>query len=689
DADDGAFAARGWRLKPPLQVARGWRLKPPLWVGGWGESRALRRTLLAQADRILDELGLGALAESSDLLQAGLDARLARYAEALATALAELERSAPARSSLKQSTQQGSTQEGSTQQGSSHQGSTQEGSTHQGSPLERAEAAAERVLAHRQTASWPLRRERLRMSLRLLRWLARPEPAVGDFATAAESYAADGAFVDWARMTLLGGEELASLSAAYAALVGAVRTRRESFNRRFAGYLVEWNRAGGGRPGLVPVEGIIEALLAPLAARTPMLLLVADGMSLPLFRALTESLNALGWTEAAPLEGPRPVAGVAVLPTLTEGSRTSLLCGRLTLGTAALERSCFGTHPALTAVSRPDARPLIFHKADLGDGGGLAERVREAIRAPDQKLVCVVYNAVDDHLSGSDQLHLTWTVDDLRLLGPLLHEAGLAGRALLITADHGHVLEDGTTQRGREGNARWRVGTQPLDDEIALRGGRVLASAGVEQVILPWSEQVRYASKRNGYHGGATPQEVLTPLAVLLPPVAQALAGWRAVPPIVPEWWESSSVAPPISSGPEPAMVQAPRAGRRRKTAPGQDDLFATQTPAPAPSEPPWLDALLASPVYAAQKRLAARMAPTDDDLRRFLLALDSRGGKLGKSALAQRLGLPMIRIEGFLSLARRVLNVDRAAVIAVDSTTGTVELNLPLLRLQFQLETD
>ncbi len=228
-----------------------------------------------------------------------------------------------------------------------------------------------------------------------------------------------------------------------------------------------------------------------------------------------------------------------------------------------------------------------------------------------------------------------------------------------------------------------------MDDEIALRGGRVLAPDGVEQVILPWSEQVRYAGKRNGYHGGATPQEVLTPLAVLLPPAAQALAGWRAVPPVVPEWWESAPVASPISTEPEPAAVQTPRDGRRRKTTPGQDDLFAIQTPAATPSEPPWLDALLASPVYAAQKRLAARMAPTDDDLRRLLLALDSRGGKLGKSALAQRLGLPMIRIEGFLSLARRVLNVDRAAVIAVDSTTGTVELNLPLLRLQFQLETD
>ena len=104
--------------------------------------------------------------------------------------------------------------------------------------------------------------------------------------------------------------------------------------------------------------------------------------------------------------------------------------------------------------------------------------MREAIRARDQKVVGVVYNAVDDHLSGSDQLHQTWTVDDLRLLGPLLHEARLAGRALLITADHGRVLEDGTTQRGREETARWRSGSKAAEDEVELSGGRVLAPGG-------------------------------------------------------------------------------------------------------------------------------------------------------------------------------------------------------------------
>jgi hypothetical protein len=607
--------------------------------------RSRVRALLARADHVLEELGLSAQAEASDLLQAGLDARLGRYAETLAAALPAPE----------------------------------------GPALERAEAAAERVLSHQQAASWPARCERLQMSLRLLRWLVGPEPAPRDFATTAEAYAGDGAFTDWARMALLGGEDLGALSAAYAALAGAVRARRERFNRRFAEHLVEWNRSGAARPGLVPVEDIIGNLLAPLATQSPVLLLVADGMSLPVFRALTESLTGIGWSEAAPVDGPRPIAGVSVLPTVTEVSRASLLCGRLTLGNAVQETSCFSSHPALTAVSRPTARPVLFHKSDLGDGGGLAETVRETIRARDQKLVGIVYNAVDDHLSGSDQLHQTWTVDDLRLLGPLLHEARLAGRALLITADHGHVLGDGTTQRGREENARWRTGTMAAEDEVELSGGRVLAPGGAARVILPWSEGVRYASKRNGYHGGATPQEVLVPLAVLLP-AAQEVSGWRAVPRVLPAWWEAAPAQPPAPARPDPPAAPAPRGGRRRKLAPGQDDLFDAHPSAAVPSEPVWVYTLLASPVYAAQKRLAARIAPADEELRRFLLALDSRGGKLSKTALAQRLGLPLVRIEGFLSAVRRVLNVDRSAIVAVDPAAGTVELNLSLLRLQFQL---
>ena len=35
----------------------------------------------------------------------------------------------------------------------------------------------------------------------------------------------------------------------------------------------------------------------------------------------------------------------------------------------------------------------------------------------------VVYYANDDHLDGPDQLRLRWSLDDLRLLGPILREA--------------------------------------------------------------------------------------------------------------------------------------------------------------------------------------------------------------------------------------------------------------------------
>jgi hypothetical protein len=72
--------------------------------------------------------------------------------------------------------------------------------------------------------------------------------------------------------------------------------------------------------------------------------------------------------------------------------------------------------------------------------------VRAAIADPHQRVIGVVYNAVDDHLSGPDQLHQRWTLEDLRLLLPLLREAREARRVVVITADHGHLLEDGTTQ---------------------------------------------------------------------------------------------------------------------------------------------------------------------------------------------------------------------------------------------------
>lgn len=39
---------------------------------------------------------------------------------------------------------------------------------------------------------------------------------------------------------------------------------------------------------------------------------------------------------------------------------------------------------------------------------------------------------------------------------------------------------------------------------------------GSTTVVMPWSEKVRYSGKRDGYHGGASPAEVVVPIAVLV-----------------------------------------------------------------------------------------------------------------------------------------------------------------------------
>ena len=105
--------------------------------------------------------------------------------------------------------------------------------------------------------------------------------------------------------------------------------------------------------------------------------------------------------------------------------------------------------------------------------------MRAAIADPHQRVIGVVYNAVDDHLSGPDQLHQRWTLEDLRLLLPLLREAREARRVVVITADHGHLLEDGTTQLAGGESDRWRPGTDSrAPHEVAVSGGRVVTSDG-------------------------------------------------------------------------------------------------------------------------------------------------------------------------------------------------------------------
>jgi hypothetical protein len=258
---------------------------------------------------------------------------------------------------------------------------------------------------------------------------------------------------------------------------------------------------------------------------------------------------------------------------------------------------------------------------------------------------------------------------------------------VVITADHGHLLEDGTTQLAGGESDRWRPGTDAhAPNEFAVGGGRVVTIDGSNTVVCLWGETTRYGGRKNGYHGGLSPQEVAVPLSVLVP-LGMNLPGWTPAPPAQPEWWE----LPPIMKSKEAKPVIAPalRPLGRRPTAPAsQPQLFdpTDLPPAPAPVGPDWISALLGGAIYASQRQLAARVALPDERMRLLLTVLAERGGKLSRAALAQRLSLPEIRLGGMLSAVRRMLNVDQSPVLVVDEAAGTVELNVALLLQQFRV---
>jgi hypothetical protein len=531
--------------------------------------------------------------------------------------------------------------------------------------------------------------ERVEMARRLARWLLTPIVSGASLPDSVEWQADQGAYVDWARFRLLGGDELSELSQAYAACRQALIARRNEFARSFAQTLVQWNAQVPDDTGrVVPLERVLDKVVAPIAAAQPVLLLVMDGLSTSIFRELFSRIATQGWAELVPASSGKPLVGVAAIPTVTEVSRASLLCGRLMVGTQAQEKPGFASHPALLANSRVELTPRLFHKGDLSDAGSLAPEVRAAISNPRQQVVGVVYNAVDDHLSGPDQLNQRWSLEDLRLLLPLLREAREARRVVVVTADHGHLLEDGTTLVPGGQSDRWRRGDSAASpSELLVSGGRVVTSDGTNTVVCLWGESSRYAGRKNGYHGGLSPQEMTVPLSVFVP-VGAGLAGWSLAPPTEPEWWE---LPPILHAQKRPVPVSPPQPARKKPVSTdAQPGLFApVDLPLPAAEEAPaddWIASLLASPVYASQRQLAARVALADDKMRLLLEALSERGGKLSRNALANRLSMPEMRLSGFLSAVRRLLNVDQMQVLGVDEAAGTVELNIALLQQQFNL---
>ena len=412
--------------------------------------------------------------------------------------------------------------------------------------LAAAEQAFARVREHDSCGEDGERTERLEMAMRLLRGLHRdPAADTPSVAVMMEHHAAEGAFEDWARRRLLGGDAHAAIAALYRALYLAVRARREQRNRSFAAGVRAWTAGpAAAEPDLLPIEHSLARTAAPLARSCPVLVLVVDAMDAGVFEELAASLHELGWRRQSGV----PRTALAVLPTVTQASRMTLCAGAVRQGGGAQEKAAFARHPELLAASQKSRPPVLFHKADLTGGAalGLAAAVREALGDVRRKVVGVVLNAVDDHLAKSEQLHLLWRRDRVRFLTELLHEAHAAGRVVVLTSDHGHVLEMEGVKLPGDADGRWRgAGQPPADLEIELAGDRVRAAAGRGRIVVPWSETVRYGQRKNGYHGGLTLQEAVVPIGVFAPP-GDAVKGLQPAPPPHPPWWRGTAAAPQL-----------------------------------------------------------------------------------------------------------------------------------------------
>lgn len=629
--------------------------------------QALRITgpALDRASRLAEQFGAGTAAAHSPLLREGLDARFAAVGRALAAGLPEEAASAVAR-------------------------------------LEAHELAED--------ADTRVRVERVRMGRRLVRWLATDPVAETDtVASGVDRQISDTGWVDRALDHIeAGGDPDPELRAAYARLGARVRERLHEIDRSFARTLATWTAAGTDPGSMLTVETFLERVVRPVVADRAgyrILLLVLDGMSAAIAAELAEELR-LRWAEYDPLPGtadspPRRRGMAAALPTLTAISRTSLFAGRLMKGSQTDERRLFPQHRFWRG-----APAAVFHKDALrieqtGDpfDTGLTEALTDG-----RTHVAVVLNTIDDRLAKEQKLgDGAWGLKDVGKLPELLTVAAEQGMAVILTSDHGHVVDrhGNAVAADAVGSARHREpGGLLQDSEVVLSGPRVVWPEPGAEIVALWDADSRYTAQKAGYHGGASPAEFTIPVLAFLPFGAEPPKGWRELGDQQPRWWDTGG-APETrrSSAPEkPVPVRRNRPTKQQAEIEQTHDALFDVARTPEQTAPvPVAEAgggqalarrLCGSGLFRAQTELLARK-PNRAALDRIEQAVGIllEAGTLPTTALAQRVGHPQGRADGFAAVLRQLLNYDGIQVLETLSDGRTLRLNPALLREQFELE--
>lgn len=523
-----------------------------------------------------------------------------------------------------------------------------------------------------------------RMAVRLARWLATNEQEVYTFGGDLQRQLDDGAWVDAALGVLWSGSTDAEVGAAYGRLIERVRARRRTRDEAAASRLGD-SPAESSLAELLAdgpalgIENVLRTVVDPWRSHGGVLLVVLDGMSGAVAVDLATEVGRSGLVEWVPAATKRRLAAAAALPSMTGISRTSLLCGEIRGGNSTTEKSGL-------AVAFPGAR--LFHKGELRATGGaqLAEVVAAAIADSAVPVVGVVINAIDDATHKTDTAGRPWALGDLEPLRALLNAASIAGRAVVLTSDHGHVVERRTEMLSSVagGDARWRPANSGAveDGEVLVSGHRVALDAG--EAVLLWRDDARFGPARAGYHGGASLAELTVPVLVYQRSLAQSAPdGWEEAPPQAPAWWND----PVIETTPAPPA--APVRKTRKKPAVGKavptlfesDGLHAIA----AAKSDDLVTRVLGSSVYSEQMGLAGRAATGAGSLVEVVLRmLVDRGGRAHQDTVASAAGLSYAGIGQGLAVVKRILNVEGYDILSYDSDGETLRLDIDLLKDQF-----
>ena len=257
-----------------------------------------------------------------------------------------------------------------------------------------------------------------------------------------------------------------------------------------------------------------------------------------------------------------------------------------------------------------------------------------------------------------------------------------------------------TAREKNDGGERFKPHDASVEKgEILVSGNRVVADN--QQVVIPWSEKIRYTSQKMGYHGGGSLQEVMIPVGIYVSGGAlKASEGWCETPRYLPEWWHTDTTQLIINidladirgsaTGDDPTVAEPARGKGKKAQAAAEvmDDMFASSVEhsSPLPDAGNWKVQFFESPVYKQVKARAGRTMIKEEQLMKLIQLLEANGSQLMMGALIQSLGIPKLRLRGFLAGAQKLLNIDGYPVLSIDRTSETVKLNIESLKTQFEL---